>query len=175
MSPTEHAGTPHGHAGIPGVDGDDPIFTGYLTEYEQCAESYRHTYATIWQAGGLFGVISGAIVAIGSTEGGLDPIIQVLAPVPLLFWYLGIFRPMNRYGEWRSRRLTDIETRLEEIVPRLDMRHFRQYDRDRKSESRAYRLVTFKWVWRPRVSEMVSVFGTALLVAEVLLIWANYL
>jgi hypothetical protein len=157
------------------VDSTDAIVLGYMTEYEQCAESYRHTYATIWQAGGLFGIISGAIVAIGSTQGSLDPIIQVLAPLPLVFWYLGIFRPMNRYGEWRSRRLSDLEARLEDIVPGLDMWHFRQYEADRKSESGVYRLVTFKWVWRPRVSEIVSIFGTALLIAEVLLIWVYYL
>lgn len=157
------------------IDSADATFAGYLTEYQQCAESYRHTYATIWQAGGLFGIVSGAIVAIGSTEGGLDPIIQVLAPLPLLFWYLGIFRPMNRYGEWRNERLSEIEATLQAIVPGLDMRHFRQYEAGRKRESRTRRLVTFKWVWRPRVSEIVAIFGTALLGAEVLLVWVNYL
>ena len=152
------------------------VFDGYIAEYEECGASYRHTYSTIWQAGGLFGVISGALIAVGSTEGGgIDPLIQVLAPLPFLFWYLGIFRPMNKYGEWRSERLVDIETKLEELEPELDMRHFRRYDRDRKDESALYRWVTFKWIWQPRVSEIVTIFGMSVLVAEIVLIWVNYL
>jgi hypothetical protein len=39
---------------------------GLTTEYEQCMDSYRHTYATIWQAGGIFIAISAAIVAFGT-------------------------------------------------------------------------------------------------------------
>lgn len=160
-----------------GTDSDQRVFDGYKMEYEQCAESYRHTYATIWQAGGLFGVISGAIVAVGSSgDGGLDPLLQVLAPLPLLFWYLGIFRPMNRYGEWRSKRLSVLE---EEVFPklesRLEMLHFSEYNTRRKKESSLYRALTFKWIWRPRVNEIVSILGISLLVAELVLISVNYL
>lgn len=32
---------------------------GYLVEYHECIDSYRHTYTTIWQAGAIFAAISG--------------------------------------------------------------------------------------------------------------------
>jgi hypothetical protein len=154
---------------------DDRVFDGYMHEYDQCCENYRHTYATIWQAGGLFGVISGALVGLGTKDGSLPPLIQVLAPAPLIFWFLGIFLPMNRYGELRSSRLAAIEKLLPTLVQGLEMDHFRSYDRLRKRESELSRILTFKWLWRPRVIEIVTVIGTALIVAEVALIWSNYL
>lgn len=155
------------------MEGQDKVFDGYLKEYEQCSESYRHTYATIWQAGALFGVVSGAIVGLSSRNGSLAPVIQVLAPLPLLFWYAGIFRPMNHYGEMRSERLAQLEELLADHVPGLEMRHFRSYDIARKGESRMYRVVTFKWIWRPRVTEIVTIVGILLLTAEIVLISSN--
>ena len=161
--------------GSSSADREERIFLGYLKEYEECSESYRHTYQTIWQAAGLFGVISGALVGLGTQDGSVPPLIQVLAPAPLVFWYVGVFRPMNRYGEVRSARLAQLEQELEDEVPGLKMRHFRRYDTSRKAESPLYRIVTFKWVWRPRVSEIVTLLGVTLIIAEIVLVWTNYL
>lgn len=144
-------------------------------EYQQCAESYRHTYATIWQAGGLFGIVSGALVGLSASDGTLPPIIQVLAPLPLLFWYLGIFRPMNRYGELRGERLAEIELILGGKVSGLCMKHFCSYEESRKSESRLSCAPPLKWVREPRVSEMAAILGAALIVGEFYLVWTLYL
>jgi hypothetical protein len=154
---------------------DEQIFDGYMHEYDQCCESYRHTYTTIWAAGGLFGLISGALVGLGTQDGSLPPLIQVLAPAPLLFWYIGIFRPMDRYGELRSARACAIEEHLAEEVPELDMYHYRQFDSTRKTEAPLRRLLTLKWLWRPRVKEIVNLVGVILIAAEVALVWVNYL
>ena len=89
-----------------------------LTEYRECMASYRHTYATIWQAGGIFTAISAAVVALsakltlGEAGAGKPDLLALLAPIPFLFWWWGIFRPMNRYGEWRNDRLVEIEDEL---------------------------------------------------------------
>lgn len=148
------------------MDAQEQRLETYRVEYEQCMESYRHTYETIWQAGAVFAAISAGIVAFGGgDDGDLDPVIQLLAPLPFLFWYLGVFRPMNRYGERRSDRLKAIEETLHQLVG-ADLRHFREYDAERKSEPRVHRLVTLKWIWRPRVSEVVSILGVSLLVVE---------
>jgi hypothetical protein len=151
------------------------VFEGYMHEYDQCCESYRHTYTTIWAAGGLFGLISGALVGLGTKDGSLPALIQVLAPAPLLFWYIGIFRPMDRYGEWRSERAKEIEAVLQKALPDLKMKHYRRFEEDRKTEPTLRRVLLLKWLWRPRVKEVVNLVGVSLIAAEVALIWVNYL
>jgi hypothetical protein len=151
-------------------------FEAYMTEYQQCYESYRHTYATIWQAGSIFVAASAAILGIAASgEGGIDPLVQVIAPLPFLFWWLGVFRPMNRYGELRSERLAGLELTLNAAVPGLRMSHSQTYDRARKSEGFLSRLVRFKWLWRPRVSEFVNLVGVLLALTEIALLWIHYL
>jgi hypothetical protein len=156
------AGTPPSVGGSLSAE----AFQGYLTEYEQCLESYRHTYETIWQASALFAAISAGIIAFGNTQ-----IPSIVGPLPIIFWYLGIFRPMNRYGELRNDRLAELERRLSEAVPGLDMRAVRSFSGARKSESEIRRIATFKWLWRPRVKEIVTLFGVGLILVEIYLVW----
>lgn len=106
----------------------DEAREAYLIEYQECMDSYRHTYATIWQAGAIFAAISAAIVAFtrGSElpggSAGIASWIQILAPISFLFWWWGIFMPMNRYGELRSDRLAEIEELLSDpTIPKLQM------------------------------------------------------
>lgn len=163
----------------------------YLVEYEQCMNSYRHTYTTIWQAGAIFAAISAAIIAFTAKSGGgtIPWWIQLLAPIPVLFWWWGIYRPMNRYGEWRSARLKSIENILSQggAALDLDMEHFRRFDRGRKGnigETEKIkdritrycreRLITFKFVWQPRVVEVVTIFGVAIFLLEIHLIIKNW-
>jgi hypothetical protein len=140
-------------------------FEGYLKEYEQCMESYRHTYETIWQAGALFGAISAAIVSFA--EGDL----ALLAPIRIIFWYWGVFLPMNGYGEMRNDRLVEIEERLSGAVPGLDMQHYRKFSSSRKGESVLGRLRRLKWKWKPRVKEVVGAFALGLTVVQIYLLW----
>jgi hypothetical protein len=155
---------------------NETAIRAYLIEYEQCQEGYRHTYTTIWQAGSIFVAASAAILAIAASgQGGVDPAVRVIAPLPFLFWWLGIFRPMHYYGEMKSERLVALETLLNESVPDLTMEHFREYDKERKSESLLHRLVWLSWFRRPRVNEFVNLIGILVLLTEVALLWANYL
>jgi hypothetical protein len=137
-------------------------FQAYLIEYQECMESYRHTYATIWQASGLFAAISAGVLTLGKGS-----YIDVIAPIPVIFWYIGIFIPMNRYGEIRNDRLAAIEQLLSDAIPDLDMRHYRRFSSARKSMTTAQRLLTLDVLKRPRVSEVVSAFGLATFVLEV--------
>jgi hypothetical protein len=99
-----------------------------LTEYTECATSYRHTYATIWQAGGILGAAAAAILAFSSSW------VQLFAPVPILAWYLALFLPMDAYGQLRRRRLQQ----LEEIIGRhpegAPMWHFRRHAGGQQSD-----------------------------------------
>lgn len=155
----------------------------FLVEYEQCMESYRHTYTTIWQAGALFAAISAAVLAFG-TRGGTTILVTLigsrpaadggefwltaLAPVPFLFWYLGIFLPMNRYGEVRATRLADIEKTLSAGIPDLNMKHYINYNDSRPDRTGIRRLVAFQ-AHGLRVHEVVNAFCIGVLIAD--LIW----
>ncbi len=121
----------------------EQAFQAYLLEYEQRVESYRHTYETIWQASALFAALSAGVLAFRDSI----PHANLLAPLPVIFWFLGIYRPMNRYGEMRNDRLVEIETLLSAHVPDLEMRHFRTYSKRRKRSRSLRYVVTFEWLW----------------------------
>ena len=151
----------------------------YLVEYQQCMSSYRHTYATIWQAGSIFAAISAAIIAFSSksADGSIPWWIQLLTPLPILFWWWGIYLPMNRYGELRSTRLSRLEKLLSDGGAALDLKmdHFRRFDRERKGERTVRwfirnRILSGRLVYKPRVFEVVTVFAFSLLILEALLI-----
>lgn len=140
----------------------------YKMEYEQCASGYRHTYQTIWAAGAVFAVASAAILGIGRSESGdIALSAGIVGPIPMLFWWLGIFRPMNRYAEHRSARLATLEEMLSETVPDLRMAHFLE-DRKRRHAKVEGSLITRARMLR--VSQVVNATGIALLALEAVLL-----
>ena len=144
---------------------------GYFKEYEQAVGTYRFTYQTIWQAGSVFVTATAAIIAIAASgSGGVDTAVQFLAPLPFLFWWWGVYRPMNRYGEIHSERAAEIEAMLNGMVPDLAMNHFRTFDSIRKTRTGKERLKSFDWVLKPRVSEVVNTLGIGLVAVELLLL-----
>ena len=132
----------------------------YLAEYKECAECYRHTYSTIYQSGGLLATASGALMAFASS-----PIIQSISLLPILFWYIGIFIPMNSYAEHRSTRLKNIEEELNRSIGDLTMRHFSLYDQERKKKLGLVKRLGAHW----RVSQVMNVLFFILLTIQVLL------
>lgn len=108
----------------------------YLIEYQQCFESYRHTYSTIWQSCEIFTAISAALFTFSNA-----PITTKISPLPIIFWYLGIFIPMNRYGEIRRDRLAAIEIELSAAIPGLEMSHSIEYKNARKGIFRVNKFV----------------------------------
>ena len=91
---------------------DDHVVQFMQTEYIQANEFYRHTYATIWQSGSI--LLGSALLVVGSLAAS-DRISSPITLVPIiaiLFWWLGIFEPMNAYGDWRRQRAADVEARI---------------------------------------------------------------
>jgi hypothetical protein len=103
-----------------------------LDEYKECAECFRHTYATIWQSGVLFATFSAAVFGFFfSFQDKLNVIMPILPFISLssiIIWCLMVFEPMNHYGDIRATRCGQIEEELSKIVPNLSMNHFRNYD-----------------------------------------------
>lgn len=138
----------------------------YLSEYEQALGTYRFTYHTIWQAGSVFITASAAIAAIAASH---DEGIAIFAPLPFLFWWLGIYRPMNRYGELHGDRAAEIEEILSTTVCGLEMTHFRTFNAERKTYTTKERLKNGELVRKTRVSEVVNGIGILAALAQVVL------
>jgi len=107
-----------------------------LDEYDECVECFRHTYTTIWQSGILFATFSVAILGFFfSFQTELNEYLSYLPFISLssiIVWWLMIFEPMNRYGDIREKRCRQIEEELSNIIPNLNMRHFRNYGKTKR-------------------------------------------
>ena len=107
-----------------------------LEEYKECAECFRHTYATIWQAGILFATFSAAVFGFYfSFQDKLSvylPFLPFISLGSIMVWWFMIFEPMNRYGDVRAMRCKTIEEELSSIVPDLKMRHFSELGSSKK-------------------------------------------
>ena len=80
----------------------------YALEYEKGAERYENIYKAVWANFSYLTVVSGGIYAFGSRLFSWE-MTAVLAVIPLVFWWLAIFEPMNRYGDEVAGRLSEVE------------------------------------------------------------------
>lgn len=83
----------------------------YKLEYERAATRYENIYQAIWQNFSYMTVISGAILTFGGDH-LQENLFVFLICLPLVFWYLATFVPLNRYGTWCLDRLVVIEGKI---------------------------------------------------------------
>ncbi|HMD80661.1 MAG TPA: hypothetical protein VKE92_05090, partial [Anaerolineales bacterium] len=83
--------------------------------------------------------------------------------------FLGIFIPMNRYGNWRAEKLAKLESALNASISGLQMSHFIDFY-NKRYENQLLNLLKGKW----RVSQVVALFGVILIIIQVYLILANF-
>lgn len=94
----------------------------YKLEYEQCVMLYRNIYEEIWKIFSYLTAIGAGLLVLGHEY--LSPGVTVsAASIPIIYWYLGIYIPMDRYGNMRLNRLADIEKILNEDY-HVKMNHF---------------------------------------------------
>jgi hypothetical protein len=91
-------------------------------EYEQCVSSYQNIYEEVWRIFSYLSAISAAILVFGREFFSLGFTVSV-SMLPLIFWFLGVYLPMNRYGYMRSRRLARIEEKLNDDYG-VELQHF---------------------------------------------------
>ncbi len=121
---------------------------------------------------GVFIAISAALVALSTSKDlpEIPPLIQILAPIPIIFWYFGIFRPMDNYGQLRSKRLGIIEELLNNGIPDLYMCHFIEYNYDRNKPKNLFEKLN-----HPRVHEFVAFFGILISIIEIYIVSVHLL
>lgn len=132
-------------AAPPGSEKDK--LEAYKLEYEKCAQRYDDVYKAAWTNFSYMAIVAGAILTFGGDR-FLPELSAFLACLPLLFWWLASFEPLNKYGDQVIDRLSRIELILTEMYA-LDtltpeetaslaghkgLRHFRSF-KSREKES----------------------------------------
>lgn len=88
-------------------------FGMFKLEYEQAAQRYENIYKAIWQIFSYMSALAAAIVAFGANNLPLSTVIYI-SPLPLLFWFVAIYIPMDFYGQQSRQRLAKIEGDINE-------------------------------------------------------------
>ena len=85
----------------------------YKMEYERCAERYENIYRAIWTNFSYMAILAGGILSFGKGTLTQEQVVLVAA-VPLFFWWLATFEPLNEYGDKTLLKLKEIEQKLSE-------------------------------------------------------------
>jgi len=137
-------------------DDDKQKLEAFKVEYQKAADRYDNIYKAIWTNFSYMAIVSGGILTFGKDKLGVY-MAGLLAYVPLLFWWLASFEPMNRYGDRLVDRLAEIEKRINTLLNMADnnhaqgLRHFINYQ-DRSTETSLVARAI-------RVRHMVRLFG----------------
>ena len=83
----------------------------YKMEYESCAQRYNDLYNAAWTNFSYMALVAGGILSFGGAR-FVTPFTAFLACLPLLFWWLATFEPLNRYGDHVETQILKIEKAL---------------------------------------------------------------
>lgn len=83
----------------------------YKMEYEKAAQRYNDLYNAAWTNFSYMALVAGGLLTFGGAR-FVAPLTVVLACLPLLFWWLASFEPLNRYGDKVQAELEGIEKAL---------------------------------------------------------------
>ena len=88
-------------------------FKIYKVEYEKAAERYENIYKAIWQIFSYMALLAGGILTFTSSKNCISlPLIIVISLIPLIFWFLAIYIPMDYYGQSTRKSLSKIEEKI---------------------------------------------------------------
>jgi hypothetical protein len=94
-----------------GEDGSKEAIDIYKMEYERCAQRYNDLYNAAWTNFSYMALVAGGILSFGGSR-FVTPFTAFLACLPLLFWWLATFEPLNRYGDLVETQILKIEKAL---------------------------------------------------------------
>jgi len=83
----------------------------YKMEYERCVQRYNDLYNAAWTNFSYMALVAGGILSFGGSR-FVTPFTAFLACLPLLFWWLATFEPLNRYGDHVEEQIVKIEKAL---------------------------------------------------------------
>lgn len=134
---------------------DEAALDLYKKEYEIASTRFENIYKAIWQNFSYMSVVAGGLLTFGNnfftatTNTNNKYLVTFLACVPLLFWYVSTFVPMNEYGYKAADQLSEIEGRIN-VLFNVQMNHFKDFKTRR---NRVWDIFT-----KPSVRSMMLVF-----------------
>jgi len=152
----------------------------YKLEYEKCAQRYDDVYKAAWTNFSYMAIVAGAILTFGGDR-FLPELSAFLACIPLLFWWLASFEPLNRYGDQVIERLSCIELiltnlySLDTLTPKQTaavarhkgLRHFRNFKEREKKGIKIPASKKFRWA----IAGIIFFFGLLRLGLIISAIW----
>lgn len=100
--------------------------SAYKLEYQLAATRYENIYKAIWQIFSYLAAIAGAILTFGGDHFQHN-FLWVLASLPLFFWCVSTYLPMDRYGHSCLNRLAKIEEEINGLSG-SDIKHYRDFN-----------------------------------------------
>lgn len=113
-----------------GAPPPNPALEAYKLEYQLAAGRYENIYKAIWQIFSYLSAVAAAILTFGGDHFQQN-LLWALAALPLFFWYLSTFLPMNRYGDLCLTRLADTETAINGLIAPATIMHYTDFRNNR--------------------------------------------
>jgi len=159
----------------------------YKMEYETCARRYNDLYTAAWTNFSYMALFAGGILTFGGSR-FIVPLTVFLACLPLLFWWVATFEPLNKYGDQVQKDLGNIERAIDAhcfptkpvlaetpkppgptAVPsdyaNKGLTHYRDFAKRESRQSSVPRELTQSSV--PRVRSVVRIAGCIMLVTAI--------
>lgn len=132
-------------------------FNLFKLEYEQATQRYENIYRAIWQIFQYMAFLSAGILTFSSKSDIFPiPVIILIALIPLVFWFLATYIPMDKYGRDLGKHLGQMENKINENFPsHWQLNHYKFFD-SRKQEN-----PNILW-WPAR--RIIKFFGIILLI-----------
>jgi hypothetical protein len=93
----------------------------YKMEYETCARRYNDLYTAAWTNFSYMALFAGGILTFGGSR-FIVPVTALLSCLPLLFWWIATFEPLNKYGDQVQYDLGNIERAINALCfPKRDV------------------------------------------------------
>jgi hypothetical protein len=104
----------------------NPALEAYKLEYQLAAARYENIYKAIWQIFSYLAAVTGAILTFGGDHFQHN-LLWVLVSLPLFFWCVSTYLPMDRYGHSCVARLAKIEEEINGLSG-SDIKHYSEFN-----------------------------------------------
>lgn len=132
----------------------------YKMEYERCAQRYNDLYNAAWTNFSYMVLVAGGLLTFAGVR-FVTPLTVFLACLPLLFWWVATFEPLNRYGDKVEKELESIEKALTALCiepvksdnsfpedAKKGLRHFQDFAKRGKNQPPIEKLWRVRYVVR---------------------------
>ena len=114
----------------------------YMHAYEIAARRYENIYQSTWTIFSYMSAITAAIFTFAGSRLYIEPLLAC-GLLPLIYWFLTTYLPLDRYG---NASLEDLK-RLEKLLSSsgIDVRQFTGFDKKRREQGQQFRRARF-WI-----------------------------